>query len=85
MIPGFITNYIDKDNFRHLYFFNGIDDNDNKIYNNIDLSLYNDKYDYIENIDGSIDYKFFDKNIIKITCKLVKYDNTCDIVVLNYK
>ena len=85
MIPGFITNYIDKDQYRHLYFFNGIDDNDNKIYNNIDLSLYNDKYDYIENIDGSIDYKFFDKNISKITCKLVKQDNTHDIIVLNYK
>jgi len=84
MFPGYISNYIDKDNFRHLYFFNGIDDNEEKIYNNIDLSVYNSKYDYIENIDGSIDYKFFDKNIVKITCKLVKQDNTFDIIILNY-
>ena len=84
MFPGFITNYIDNEKFKHLYFFNGIDDNDHKIYNNIDLSVYNSKYDYIEYIDGSIDYKFFDKNIIKITCKLVKRDNTFDTVILNY-
>lgn len=85
MIPGFIANYIDKDKYRHLYFFKGIDDNDKKIYNNIDLSEYKEEYDYIENIDGSIDYKFFNRNIVKITCKLVKQDNTYDIVVLNYK
>ena len=84
MFPGYITNYIDKNNFRHLYFFFFLYDNDNKIYNNIDLSVYNSKYDYIENIDGSIDYKFFDKNIIKITCKLVKQDNTFDTIILNY-
>lgn len=84
MIPGFISNYIDEDNYRHLYFFNGIDDNGDTIYNNIDLSIYDNEYEFVENIDGSIDYKFFDKNIIKITCKLVKQDNTFDTVILNY-
>ena len=84
MIPGFVSNYIDKDQYRHLYFFSGIDDQEKNIYNCIDLSLFNNQYNYIKNIDGSIDYKFFDKNIIKITCKLVKQDNTFDIVILNY-
>lgn len=85
MIPGFVSNYTDYNQFRHLYFFKGIDDNENKIYNNIDLSLYNEQYDYIENIDGSIDYRFFDKKIVKIICKLFKHDNTYDTVILNYK
>ena len=85
MIPGFITNYIDKENYRHLYFFNGIDDNDKQIYNNIDLSLYHSQYELNQHEDGSIDFKFFDENIIKIKCKLVKYDNSYDIIVLNYE
>ena len=85
MIPGFASNYIDKNNYRHLYFFRGIDDNGDPIYNNIDLSCYDYQYDFTENIDGSIDYKFFDKNIIKIICKLVSKDNNSDLVVLNFK
>lgn len=85
MIPGFVSNYIDKDQYRHLYFFTGIDDDNNKIYNNIDLSNCDIKYEYNENIDGSIDYKFYDKGIVKIICKLVRNDNTYDINVLNFK
>ena len=41
------------------------------IYNDIDLSNINFKYDEIINIDGSKDYKFYDKNIIRLRCKLI--------------
>lgn len=85
MIQGFVANYIDNENYRHLYFFPGIDDNNNAIYNNIDLSKYDFKYEITTNIDGSIDYKFLDKHIIKITCKLYKFNNTFNLIVLNYK
>lgn len=85
MIPGFASVYIDKDNFKHLYFFKGIDDDDKPIYYNIDLSNYSLKYDKVINSDESIDYKFYDKSIIKITCKLFKLNEDIDILELNYK
>ena len=75
MIPGFIINYIDNDKFKHLYFFPGIDDNGESIYNNIDLSNYALRYDKLINKDNSIDYKFYDKHIRKIICKLVTQNN----------
>jgi len=75
MIPGFVTNYIDKEQYKHLYFFPGLDDNEKTIYNVIDLSHYTGKYDMLKNIDGSIDYKFYDKHISKIICKLVNKNN----------
>jgi hypothetical protein len=75
MIPGFIINYIDNDKFKHLYFFPGIDDKGESIYNNIDLSNYALRYDKLINKDNSIDYKFYDKHIRKIICKLVTQNN----------
>lgn len=84
MIPGFCSAYIDKDNYRHLYFFRGIDDMNESIYNSIDLSNYNNKYMYYENIDGSIDYKFYDKKIVKIICKLVDRNNNVNLEILNF-
>ena len=84
MIPGFCTAYIDKDNYRHLYFFHGIDDDDKPIYNDIDLKDYEFGYDIQKNEDGSIDYTFEDRHIIKIICKLARPDGTKDTIVLRY-
>lgn len=84
MIPGFCSAYIDKDNYRHLYFFRGIDDMNESIYNSIDLSNYNNQYMYYENIDGSIDYKFYDKKIVKIICKLVDRNNNVNLEILKF-
>ncbi|MBO5948626.1 hypothetical protein J6Q66_07310 [bacterium] len=74
MFPGFILVYKDENEFIHLYFFKGIDDNGKDIYKNIDLSKIPCKYSEIKNIDGSFDYKFENKKISQISCKLVPYD-----------
>ena len=71
MIPGFVTAYRDDDNYVHLYFFPGIDDDDKPIYRNIDLSHITIKYDINKQTDEGIDYKFYDKNIIRLHCKLL--------------
>lgn len=84
MIPGFVTIYIDKDNYKHLYFYPGIDENDNAIYRNIDFSDYKLKIDTISNSDGSIDYKFYDKSIIRINCKLIDNNDKSHIEVLSF-
>lgn len=75
MFPGFITVYKDNNNYIHLYFFPGIDDIGKSIYNDLDLSKC--EFDFIKNVnyDNSIDYKFLNKKIKKIYCKLV-YSNT---------
>ena len=75
MIPGFVINYIDERDYKHLYFYPGIDDNNKSIYNDIDLSDYALKYDKVMHSDHSIDYKFYDKHIKKIICKLVMQNN----------
>lgn len=82
MIKGFVSTYKDEDDFVHLYFFPGIDDDDNKIYNDIDLS--NCGVDFVEEKfnDNACDFRFVTKNIIKITCKLVKQDGNIDYNVL---
>ena len=46
MFPGFVNAYRDKNNHVHLYFFPGIDEHGNNIYNiciNINDKLYTDK------------------------------------------
>ena len=85
MIPGFVTIYTDKDNYKHLYFYPGYDDNDEPIYRNIELPNCQLKYDKILNDDLSVDYKFYDNSIIKITCNLVKLNGETDISVLRFK
>lgn len=85
MIPGFVTIYIDKDNYKHLYFYPGIDNDDQSIYHNIDWSDYALKMDSIYNEDGSIDYKFYDKSIIRITCTLIDNKDNKHIEVLEFK
>lgn len=85
MIPGFVTIYIDKDNYKHLYFYPGIDDNNKTIYHPIDWSDCLFKMDTTYNEDGSIDYKFYDKTIIRITCKLIDNKDNKKVEVLNFK
>ena len=84
MIPGFVSIYIDKDNYKHLYFYPGIDENNEYIYRNIDWSDYSLKMDVINNEDGSIDYKFYDKNIIRIKCKLIDNNDNEHIETLSF-
>ena len=84
MLPGFVTGYIDTEGYKHLYFFPGIDDNGDIIYRDLDLSNINFDYDKIDNIDKSSDYKFYNKNIIKITCNLVKNNKSKDIKILKF-
>lgn len=71
MIPGFVSIYKDKDKFVHLYFYPGINNDNTPIYKNIDLSNCKIKYEEVANIDNSIDYKFLNKDVIKINCKLL--------------
>ena len=75
MFPGFITVYKDNNNYIHLYFFPGINDIGKPIYNNLDLSKCEFDFDKKVNYDKSIDYKFLNKKIKKIYCKLVYSDN----------
>lgn len=85
MIPGFVTIYTDKDNYKHLYFYPGLSDDEEPIYRNIELPDCQLKYDRIINEDLSIDYKFYERAIIKIICHLVKLNGDIDINVLNFK
>lgn len=78
MFPGFVSTYRDKNNYVHLFFYPG-NDNGNIIYKEIDLSKCPFKYTEIKYIDGSIDYKFYDKHISKLKCKLINTNNI-DIV-----
>lgn len=71
MIPGFVTAYRDNKKYVHLYFFPGLDDQGKSIYRDIDLHHLNIKYDFKRNVDNSIDYKFYNKNIVKLHCKLL--------------
>lgn len=67
--------YKDNEDFIHLYFFNGINDNDNYIYQDIDLSNIPFKYICNKESDYIKDYKFFNKTIVKIKCNLVEIDS----------
>jgi len=71
MIPGFVTAYRDNKEFVHLYFYPGLDDHNRPIYRDIDLSHIDIKYDAKKHIDNAVDYKFYNKNIIKLHCKLL--------------
>lgn len=75
MLPGYITLYKDNDGFVHLYFFQGLTDENRTYYNKLDLP--NDKYKYkvIENNDNSFEYIFENKGIKSMNCKLVSYTN----------
>jgi hypothetical protein len=71
MFPGYVTTYKDEDEMIHLYFFPGIDDDNQPLYRKIDLAKSGVKYDEDNLDDGATDFRFFDKNITSINCKLV--------------
>ena len=75
MLPGYITLYKDDDGFIHLYFFQGLTDDNRTYYNKLDLP--NDKYKYkvIVNNDNSSEYIFENKRIKSMSCNLVSYNN----------
>lgn len=82
MIPGFVVSYRDKDDYVHLYFYPGIDDTGQPIYRDIDLAGCKFKYSTIRHLDNAVDYKFFDKRIYKLNCKLLDYNNNEYIEIL---
>lgn len=85
MIPGFVIAYKDEEDYIHLYFFPGIDEYDQPIYKDIDLSNCKFRYTKSRYLDNAIDYKFYDKRICKLTCKLLDYKNNENIEILNIK
>lgn len=74
--------YKDKEDYVHLFFYPGLDNHNEVIYNEIELS---DKLLFNKTIfsDNSIDYQFNDKQIIKIICKLKDKSNKESIRELN--
>lgn len=79
MFPGFVNMYKDNDGFIHLYFFNGIDDDNENIY--CDINLSNISFSYTSTVlnNGAIDYKFNNKSIVKINCTLVQKNKDKEI------
>ena len=72
MFPGFVSIYKDENKFVHLYFFPGIDKYGKTIYRSLDLSNIKFDYKFTKNQnDNAIDYKFLERNIVKIKCKLI--------------
>lgn len=76
MFPGYVTIFKDSDKFIHLYFYPGIDDNNAFYYRDLDLSNCKVNYKQINNVDGSKEYIFENKNIIRIICKLIDNKGT---------
>jgi len=75
MIEGFVTCYKDKDKYIHLYFYPGVDDNGFPIYRDIDLTNCTFRYTIIKHFDNAVDYKFYDRRIYKLNCKLLDFND----------
>ncbi|MBQ3415339.1 MAG: hypothetical protein IJH39_08365 [Clostridia bacterium] len=71
MFPGYVTIFKDKGEFVHLYFYPGLDNFNNFYYRDLDLTNCQVSYNEIDNEDGSKEYVFDNKNIIRIVCKLI--------------
>ena len=71
MFPGYVTTYKDNDGMIHLYFFPGIDDDNQPLYRKIDLTKSGVQYDETNLSDGASDFMLYDKNITSINSKLV--------------
>ena len=71
MFPGYVTMFKDKDEFVHLYFYPGLDNFNNFYYRDLDLTNCQVGYNETDNEDGSKEYVFENKNIIRIVCKLI--------------
>lgn len=81
MIKGFIISYKSlEDKQIHLYFYPGIDDDNSPIYETIELTNI-DPHTYKErkHIDGSIEYIFSNKNIIRFHCKLIRHKTQTEL------
>lgn len=82
MIDGFVVTYKDSENFIHLYFYPGIDKEGKPIYRDIDLSDCRFRHTKKKYIDNAVDYKFFDKRIYKLNCRLLDFNNNEHIEIL---
>lgn len=71
MFPGYVSIFKDTNDFIHLYFFPGIDDENNLFYRDLDLSNIEIRYKEIKNPDESKEYIFENKHITKIVCNLI--------------
>lgn len=71
MFPGYVTIYKDIDEFIHLYFYPGIDNEGEFYYRDLDLTGCNVEYREIINDDNSKEYIFINKKIIRVICKLI--------------
>lgn len=83
MFPGYVTMFKDNNGFIHLYFYPGLDENENFYYKDLDLSNCQLIYNEIANNDGSKEYVFENKNIIRIVCKLI--DNKGELHIKELK
>lgn len=83
MVKGFVTTYKDKEDYVHLYFFPGIDEHYQPIYKDIDLTHSRFRFIKTKYIDNAVDYKFYDKRIVKINCKLRDFNNNETNIVLH--
>ena len=79
MFPGYVTIFKVNEQFIHLYFYPGIDDNDNFYYRDLDLNNCNINYTKNVNEDGSKEYIFENKKILKIVCKLIDFNGVLHI------
>lgn len=78
MIPGFVTTYKDTENKIHLFFYPGLSNEGDQIYNELDLSNSNLKFEEKQNKDKSKEFIFERKDIVKIKCKLIKNNGDID-------
>ncbi len=83
LFPGFVTLFKDINDKIHLYFYPGIDNFNQYYYNTLDLSDSKVKYRVIHNQDGSSEFIFETKNIIRITCKLISKYNDVEYKTLH--
>lgn len=84
MFPGFVNAYRDNNKNVHLYFFPGIDEHGNNIYNDIDMSEYMSSYNMIKYDDNAIDICFYNNKIIRLNVKLIRNaDSEKEIIKLD--
>jgi len=83
MLPGFITLFKDDDGFVHLYFFQGLTDENRSYYNKLNLQNTKYKYKLIEHKDHAFEYIFENKRIKSMTCNLVSYNSKNFNIILS--
>ena len=72
MFPGFVHAYKDSDSIVHLFFYPGIDDTDDAIYRDLDMTNCDSEYTMNKYDDNSVEYIFAKKNIKKVSCNLIE-------------